>query len=136
MGEGAADDRGPAVRLYHGGVPGLQVGDAILPPDLTGTEHRLSVHVPPGAPHGTRTDRVYLTTSRGIAETYAALYPDGALYEVEQPDSTEPDPDAPDAAVMVRSAVVRRVVDPVVLFRSRSWHYWLRRLTRKQEADR
>lgn len=122
------------MRYYHGGVPGLRAGDALTPPDVSGTTRTLSEHVPGIAEHGTRTDVVYATTDREAARTFAALYPDGALYQVDLADEVGPDPDAPGIAVMARSARVRSVVDPVVLLRSRSAEKWLRALTRQADA--
>lgn len=118
------------MRYYHGGVPGLRTGDAVTPPDVSGTTRTLSEYVSGIAEHGTRTDVVYATTDRESARTFAAFYPDGALYEVDLIDEVGPDPDAPDIAVMARSAKVRSVVDPVVLLRSRNPEKWLRVLAR------
>jgi len=80
---------------FHGGHPGLKPGALILPPDQTGTNHRLSaVSAELGAPaHAIRTDVVYVTTGRDVARAYAAFYPDGALYRVQPHGQLEPDPD-------------------------------------------
>lgn len=119
---------------FHGGFPGLRPGDQLLPPDESGTDHRLSAYAAElGAPaHATRTDVVYLTTGRDVARAYAAFYPDGALYRVEPAGELEPDPD-PDNSVPGLSwqcprAVVAAVIDPVVLFRARTPERWLRML--------
>ena len=121
-------------RFWHGGVPNLQVGDQVLPPDLTGTQRTLSAYASPGAPHGTRTDRVYVTDDRQIARVYAALYPDGALYQVAPEDDLRTDPDAPGRSWMCPGAVVVRVADPVVLMRTRPVAAWLRVLTRERAS--
>ena len=118
-------------RYFHGGTPGLQVGDALLPPDLTGTAHRLAHYAPTDAPAYFTDGRwVYVTTNREVARGYAAFHPDGALYEVT-PDGLEQDPDCyvPDLSFRCVSARIRTVVDPVVLFRTRSPERWLRALT-------
>lgn len=77
------------MRLFHGGIPGLRVGDLIEP------GHERKVHegcawcaaradLPPehdglpGIP-----DRVYLTPERIYARYYASLYGRGDLYQVE-----------------------------------------------------
>lgn len=113
---------------FHGGVPGLNVGDLLLSPDESGTTNRLSASTPADAQHGTRTDVVYLARHQDHARAYAALYPDGALYEAEPIGPTEPDPDAPDLAVMCRSARVTAVVRPVVRFAHRTPESWFRLL--------
>lgn len=115
---------------FHGGVPGLKVGDRILPPDKTGTERTLSQYATQlGAPaHARRTDLVYLTTERQIAKAYAAFYPDGALYQVLPVSPVDRDPDCltPDLSWHCPEAIVMVVVDPVVLFRTRTPERWLR----------
>lgn len=120
--------------LYHGGVPGLNPGDLILPPDRSGTNHTLSQYARPDAPHGTRTDLVYLTPISQHARVFAAFYPDGALYRVMPVGGVIPDPDAPDSAVMAAEAVVLEVVRPRVVFAHRTAESWIRLLT--NEATR
>jgi hypothetical protein len=118
------------VRYFHGGIPDLKPGDRLLPPDQTGTEHRLSTYAAQlgGPAHTLRTDVVYLTTERQVACGYAAFYPDGALYQVDPGPPVEPDPDClvPGVSWQAPSAVVVAVIDPVVLFRSRTPTRWLR----------
>lgn len=121
------------MRYFHGGYPGLQPGDLLLPPDETGTEHRLSSYAAAldGPAHARRTDRVYLTTDRQIARAYAAFYRDGALYEVGPAGPLEPDPDCttPGLSWQCEAATVLVVVDPAVLFRDRRPERWIRMLT-------
>lgn len=114
---------------FHGGYPGLTAGDWIEPPDVTATEHRLSAYAPDGAPHGTRTDVVYLTSTQNVARAHAAMYPDGAIYRVHPVEVVGPDPDAPGNAVMCRRAKVLEVVRPVVRFAHRTPESWIRMLT-------
>jgi len=118
---------------FHGGYPGLKPGDLLLPPDQTGTDHRLSAtSAELGAPaYATRADIVYVTTLRDAARSYAAFYPDGALYRVEPVGDLEPDPDCaePGLSWHCPAARIAAVVDPVVLFRTRSPERWLRPLT-------
>lgn len=121
---------------YHGGIPGLEAGDRILPPDTTGTTHRLSANTPAAAPHGTRTDVVYLARHDQHARAFAALYPDGALYQVEPESPVEPDPDAPEHAGMATSAVITAVLRPRVVFAHRRLESWLRLLNEQTEAIR
>jgi len=89
---------------YHGGVSGLRVGQYILPPAETGA---ISVAELPDAPADMqaeiekvhRRDRVYLTTTRGVAELWACFCPGpstvrgGDVYRVEPEGPVEPDPD-------------------------------------------
>lgn len=120
---------------YHGGVPGLEVGARILPPDITGATQRLSgIAGAFGAPHGTRTDVVYLASNQDHARAFAALYPDGALYQVEPESDTEPDPDAPEVAAMTTSAVITAVLYKRVTFAHRRPESWLRLLVDTQKA--
>lgn len=127
------------MRYFHGGIPDLRPGDLILPPDKTGTDHRLSAYITDAdrAPHARRTDVVYLTAARNVARVFAALYPDGALYQVEPCGPVEPDPDCltPEASWQCAAARVVAVVDAVVLFRDRPVEAWLRMLDRCGDAS-
>jgi hypothetical protein len=122
------------LRYWHGGAPGLNPGDKLLPPDLTGTSHTLSAYVTDAdnAPHAQRRDLVYVTTSKAVARAYAAFYLDGALYEVAPADPIEPDPDCyePGLSWQCPAATVTAIVDPIVLFRTRPVGAWLRILGR------
>ncbi|MGW5215123.1 hypothetical protein ACWEQO_29025 [Streptomyces sp. NPDC004051] len=82
--------------LFHGGIPGLQAGDRILPPDVTGARHTMpnftteaELESEPWLRHS---HLVYGTTDIEIAVACAAIYPDGAVYRV-QLDVSRPDPD-------------------------------------------
>ncbi|MCP9205542.1 hypothetical protein [Streptomyces cucumeris] len=123
---------------FHGGIPGLSIGDRLLPPDRTGTERRLSSFAADlgGPAHALRTDLVYLTTERQVARAYAAFYPDGALYQVLPESPVDPDPDCaePGLSWQCPAAVVVTVVDPVVLFRDRTPERWIRMLNGPQQA--
>ncbi|MFC8332801.1 hypothetical protein [Streptomyces olivaceus] len=118
-------------RYFHGGVPGLRRGDLLLPPAVTGTARTLTADVLDmgGA---ARRDRVYVTTGREVARVYAALFPDGAFYEVEPLGELVADPECAVAGVSWEclAAWVVRVVDPVVLARARPLEAWLRKLDR------
>lgn len=116
-------------RLYHGGVPGLAVGDMLLAPDESGATHTLSRYVAAGQPHGTRRDVVYLAVRQDHARVYAALYPDGALYAADPIGPTEPDPDAPRLAVMCARARITEVIRPRIVLAHREIGSWLRMLT-------
>lgn len=92
----------PSTRLWHGGAPGLRVGD-VLYPDPSRTAHLVD-----GCPtcearragEQLATDNndaslVYVTTDREYARIYAAGWPRGDLYRVEVdelPDVQSPDP--------------------------------------------
>lgn len=119
------------VRYFHGGIPGLRPGDLILPPATTGTARTLAEYAEQLGGDHVRRDRVYLATGRDVARAYAAFYPDGALYTVEPVGELEPDPDCyvPGLSWQCASATVLTVVDPVVLFRSRTPERWLRMVT-------
>lgn len=113
---------------YHGGVPGLEVGELLLPPDISGTRHTLSAYA--SEPHGQRRDVVYLARIQDHARAYAALYPDGAVYRAEPIGATEPDPDAPGFSVMCAQARVVEVVRSRVVFAHRSPESWFAMLGR------
>jgi hypothetical protein len=117
-------------RLWHGGVPGLAPGALVLPSAVTGVEPATLGRVAElgGDAETTRRDRVYVTSDRQVAAAYAALFPNGALYEVEPVGPVEPDPDClvPGLSARCLSARVVRVADPVVLLSSRSPMRWLR----------
>ncbi|MBP5906852.1 hypothetical protein F3K40_15445 [Streptomyces sp. LBUM 1478] len=126
------------VRYFHGGVPGLAPGGLLLPPETTGVERTLTADVLDMGGVARR-DRVYVTTGREVARVYAALHPDGALYEVEPVGELVPDADChvPGVSFECPQARVVRVVDPVVLERARPFEAWLRKLDRAtDEAGR
>jgi hypothetical protein len=76
------------VRYFHGGVPGLKVGDTIRPAISLGKEHGRSPNQPNYSPH-----RVYLTRIRWYADLFAH-FSDGDVYEVRPVGRAVPDPDA------------------------------------------
>lgn len=124
-------------RYFHGGFPGLRPGGLVLPPDTTGSERTLSGIVAEhgGPAYAARRDVVYVTSLRQAARVYAAFYPDGALYEVQPEGDLAPDPDCLETGISwsCPAAEVLRVVDPVVLFRTRTPERWLRLLVRARE---
>lgn len=89
------------MRYFHGGAPGLKVGDLIEPQPLSEGRHLLD-----GCPTcearkagqplpGDDLDPtlVYVTTDRDYARIYANGYPLGALYVVEPIGDLTPSPD-------------------------------------------
>lgn len=101
------------MRYFHGGIPGLKIGDILLPASEIGEAPSVTKYTDGKA----RMDRVYLTTDRFAAEAYAALYPDGgALYIVEPIGETEGDPDAPTISRMASSARIVGIWDAKVRF--------------------
>lgn len=114
----------PTTRYYHGGIPGLRVGDEVLPPSETGV---MSISDLADAPPGLlarahlvhRRDRVYLTTDLTAASLFAALHPNGTrtrggdVYRVHPDGDVEPDPDwlgDPGVSVAAASARVTAIV--------------------------
>ena len=78
--------------LYHGGIPGLRVGDLIEPgherqavKDCPWCKARAKGEAGPGGIDGPSVhhDNVYATTHRLYAKYYASLYGRGDLYRVE-----------------------------------------------------
>lgn len=84
------------VELWHGGAPNLKPGDLLLPPSITGFEATSrAITDAENLPNPNyRTDRVYATLDRNLAEGFAAYWtrepsrPGGGwLYRVEIEDS-------------------------------------------------
>lgn len=82
------------MRLWHGGVPGLHVGDLITPghtrkshdgcPWCAARDAQTAGGPRPDIdPLALHQDRVYVTTDREYARHYASLYGRGDLYRVE-----------------------------------------------------
>lgn len=106
---------------YHGGVPGLRLGDELLPPSITGhfgLNSASDISREMGATHVAK-DRVFLATTLEIAEMFAAMYPEltgGWVYECDPVGTVELDPDyfGPDGeSVQVERAVVTKVRGPM-----------------------
>ena len=110
-------------RYFHGGKPGLAVGDKILPSSVTGAENVMSRYVrgTPGFDElkARCLDHVYFTAARDFAAEYAGVHPDGALYQVVPDGAFEPDPDCgvPGLAWRCRSATIVAVSAEQVLLR-------------------
>jgi hypothetical protein len=99
--------------FFHGGTPGLRVGDRVLPPLSTGAPSAADY----GAGHVCRRDRVYLGSTPAVAVIYAAMHPThaGVVYEVVPDGPVEPDPDwigEPGMSVQAPAATIIRVIDP------------------------
>lgn len=83
-------------RLFHGGQPGLRIGDLLKP------GHKRRQHEGCGwcaareagtavnDPASHRKERIYITTDRDYARFYASLYGYGDLYRVEPVGEVEP----------------------------------------------
>jgi GNAT superfamily N-acetyltransferase len=96
-----------ATQYWHGGAPGLSVGDELLSRD--DAERALTAPTAHGLQSGyalgvTRTDRVYFSSDREFARAYASkfhridrktgvVFERGTLYRVEPIGSVEDDPD-------------------------------------------
>lgn len=100
-------------RYYHGGVPGLRVGDRILPPSVTGKGTLLSYsrELEGGEVH--REDRVYVARTVDLTIPYAYVYPHGGVYRVAPDSPVEPDEDATDPgySFQARGATVLSVIN-------------------------
>jgi len=123
-------------RLFHGGVPGLRVGDVIE------AGHRRQHHDgcpwcearAKGEAHlgldgpSQRPDRVYATTSRLYARYHASLYGRGDLYRVTTAGQVEPSTEDSIETICAERLVVAGVLDRAVLLtwsqRRRLWREW------------
>lgn len=76
------------MRYFHGGAPGLKVGDLVRPAIALGKEHPASPNQPGYSPR-----RVYVTRVRWYADLFAYLG-DGDVYEVRPVGRAVPDSDA------------------------------------------
>ncbi|MCM0622187.1 hypothetical protein [Nocardioides bruguierae] len=92
-----ADTTSSTSALYHGGIPGLRIGDLIEPGHARRTHQGCEyckareagqAHNGIDGPSG-RPDRVYATTHRLYAKHYASLWGRGDLYRVEPVGETE-----------------------------------------------
>ena len=126
-----------ALRLWHGGVPGLRPGDLIEPgharashPGCPWCEARERGQAGPGGldPASAETGRVYLTTDRLYARHYASLYGRGDLYRVEPVGGVEASVEDSIPTWTSPAARVVAVVDRAVLLtdkeRRRLWRDW------------
>ncbi|GAA2236181.1 hypothetical protein N1031_10660 [Herbiconiux moechotypicola] len=67
--------RAAKTRLYHGGIPGLAVGDMLLPPAESGVRSMKGDSERAGFRRITTSDRlVYVTTERSLAAAAAAYW--------------------------------------------------------------
>ena len=114
------------MRLWHGGVPGLRVGDLIRPgherkpvPGCKFCEARAAEAAggprPAVDPLSRVHDRVYLTTSREYARHYASLYGRGDLYRVEPVGATDRSTEDSFETYLAEQARVLAVYDRAVL---------------------
>jgi hypothetical protein len=110
-------------RFFHGGAPGLRIGDFITPRPPDDDQHLVDScptcearrRGEPLATDDNDAAMVYVTTDRDYARIYAAGYPRGGLYRVEPIgeliDRSEHDP-VPSWGCS--SARVLAVIDPLV----------------------
>ena len=124
-------------RYWHGGAPGLRVGDLIEPRPTGDNTHlvdgcptcearRRGAQLPDDDNDATL---VYITTDREYARIYAAGYPDGALYVVEPIGDMVDRTGAHDAVPSwgAPAARVRAVYDPLVRLTPRQVRRAMRR---------
>lgn len=136
-------------RYWHGGAPGLTIGDLVTPRPLGDNAHLVDGcatcearrAATPLATDSLDPTRVYITTDREYARLYAAGYPRGGLYRVDPiGDMVETtDIDDPVPSWSVTSARVIGVYDSVVVLTTkqvrgliRNARREIRRVTRGQ----
>lgn len=135
---------------YHGGTPGLPVGEQLRPPtetNIVSSSWALSTAEYEEADLDQRRDKVYLTTDPSIARFFATVWRDpgthekggGAVYEVEVPDAgtLEADPDlASYGCWQANSAVIVRVHEVSVPYDQKLVNNQTALVLAKQEKDR
>jgi hypothetical protein len=114
------------VRYWHGGAPGLSVGDLVVPGErhyVDGCEvceskkRGESYRLANGAavdPINAHENRVYITADREYARFYASKYPRGDLYTVEPVGEMEASTEDPFPTWHVGAARVVSVYDTYV----------------------
>lgn len=131
-------------RYWHGGAPGLAVGDLITPRPAGDDAHLIDgcatcearrAAKPLATDHLDPT-RVYISTDREYARLYAAGYPRGGLYQVEpigdMVETTGIDDPLPSWAVP--TARVLAVYDPVVVLTAKQARGLARKALRAARA--
>lgn len=124
------------MRLFHGGIPGLRVGDGITP----GHERRHHDGCPwcearaRGEAHlgldgpSKHPDQVYATTNRLYAKFHASLYGRGDLYRVEPNEAQQRSEEDTVESYRAPEFRVAAVLDRAVLLtnseRRRLWREW------------
>ena len=113
----------PDVVLWHGGVPGLSLGDLILPAAEVGPKHQseawrtaLALASAVTDDRAITNDRVvYVSLDRAAALEFACTHPSGkgCVYEVEPVGDLHPDPDNYDGTAWTCSRAIVRGVFPV-----------------------
>lgn len=104
-------------RYFHGGKPGLRVGDLAIPgpPNFLDDcpicqEVKAGRSTPFEQPTGSP-DRLYITTDKAYARFYASKFPYGSLYVVKPVGELEPSTEDRFPTWKVAEAVVRSVYD-------------------------
>lgn len=123
-------------RLFHGGVPGLRVGDMIEPGNdrrhhdgcaWCEARQKGEAHLGMDGP-SQHADRVYMTTHRLYAKHYASLWGRGDLYRVEPVGELERSTEDTVETFMASAARVVAVLDRAVLLtmseRRRLYREW------------
>ena len=129
-------------RLWHGGVPGLRVGDVLTGGQTRRTHegcplcearsagHAVAIQGQPVDGPSFNPDRVYVTEDRDYARFYASLWGRGDLYRVEPVDPEDLKPSEEDHFPSWTTAAARvvAVYDRAVLLtwsqRRALWRAW------------
>lgn len=103
-------------RYFHGGNFGLQIGEYILPPSVTGVPQNGDV-----SSDIRRNDRIYMVKLFDQAAIWAAHHEYPRIYEVEVECVVEDDPDAPGTAFQCEKARIVNVhkIPPEMLLAAR-----------------
>jgi hypothetical protein len=139
------------IYLFHGGAPGLKVGEKVLPPMETGVKSQtLAASLELGfGKIAQQLDKVYMTTDVKLASVYAGMWTDpaspsspaggGAVYRVEVEDGTlKADKDllsSDGVSYQANSAVVVDTQYPAVAFDKAEFTATMKRIMSAHEEN-
>lgn len=137
--------------LFHGGAPGLKIGDRVLPPTDTGVKSQtLAASLELGLDRiAQQPDKVYATTDVMLAKVYAGMWanPDsdksvaggGVVYRIVVEDGTlEADKDllsSPGVSYQANSAVVTDIHYKTVAFNKEEFAATMERVLSAHEKS-
>lgn len=102
-------------RLFHGGMPGLKVGDLVVPQESPGWHRDDCSWCRSGADDSRHPETIYVTTEREYARYYASRFGKGWLYVVEPVGDVERSTEDGPETYRCASALVRSIYERCVV---------------------